>query len=44
MTLSSAGVSPKQGYSIYQIGLHWLIAALVFAKLVFCESMTEFVE
>ena len=32
------------GYSIWQIGLHWLIAALVFAQLVFGESMTEFVE
>jgi len=44
MTLSSARVSQKQGYSIYQIGLHWLIAALVFAQLIFDENMMEFVE
>ena len=33
-----------RGYSIYQISLHWLIAALVFVQLVFGESMAEFVE
>lgn len=33
-----------QGYSIPQIGLHWLIAALVLVQLVFDESMTGFVE
>ena len=32
------------GYSIYQIGLHWLIAALVFAQLIFGERMTEAIE
>lgn len=30
-----------RGYSIYQIGLHWLIAALVIVQLVFGQSMTE---
>lgn len=33
-----------RGYSILQIGLHWLIAALVLVQLVFGESMTAFVE
>ena len=32
------------GYSLSQIGLHWLIAALVFAQLIFGESMTEAIE
>ena len=32
------------GYMIYQIGLHWLIAVLVFAQLIFGESMTEAIE
>lgn len=33
-----------QGYSALQIGLHWLIAALVVVQLVFGESMTEFMD
>jgi cytochrome b561 len=33
-----------QGYTVYQIGLHWLIATLVFAQLIFGESMTEAIE
>jgi len=33
-----------RGYSVYQIGLHWLIAALVFVQLIFGESMTEVIE
>ena len=37
-------VSSVQGYSIYQIGLHWVIAALVFAQLIFGEYMTESIE
>jgi cytochrome b561 len=37
-------VSRVQGYSIYQIGLHWLIAVLVFAQLIFGEYMTESIE
>ncbi|MDB5527412.1 MAG: cytochrome [Devosia sp.] len=32
------------GYSGLQIGLHWLIAALVFFQLVFGESMTTVVD
>ena len=32
------------GYSIYQIGLHWLIAALVIAQLFIGESMSAVVE
>ena len=46
MTLATTEdrTSAVHGYSIWQIGLHWLIAALVFAQLVFGESMTEFVE
>ena len=34
----------RRGYSTLQIGLHWLIAALVLVQFVFGESMTEFVE
>ena len=30
-----------RGYTAYQIGLDWLTAALVFAQLIFGESMTE---
>ena len=33
-----------QGYSVYQIGLHWLTAVLVFVQLAFGESMTEAIE
>lgn len=34
----------RHGYSGVQIGLHWLIAALVFFQLIFGESMGEVVE
>ena len=44
MTITRDQIGSVRGYTIYQIGLHWLIAALVFAQLVFGESMTEFVE
>lgn len=37
-------IGAVRGYTVYQIGLHWLIAALVLVQLVFGESMTEFVE
>ena len=37
-------ISTVQGYSIFQIGLHWLIAVLVFVQLVFGESMSEAIE
>lgn len=33
-----------RGNSILQIGLHWLIAALVLVQIFFGESMSEFVE
>jgi cytochrome b561 len=33
-----------RGYTTLQIGLHWLIAALVLVQLVFGESMTESVQ
>jgi len=33
-----------RGYTIYQIGLHWLIAALVFAQIIFGESMTATID
>lgn len=44
MTLVSPQVAPIRGYTIYQIALHWLIAALVICQLLFGESMTEFVD
>ena len=44
MTIVADRVGAVRGYSIYQIGLHWLIAALVFVQLIFGESMTEFME
>jgi cytochrome b561 len=44
MTMISDRIGPVRGYSAFQIGLHWLIAALVLVQLVFGESMTEFVE
>ena len=44
MTMIEDRSGAVRGYSVYQIGLHWLIAALVFVQLVFGESMTEFVE
>ena len=44
MTQADTSGGTVRGYSIYQIGLHWLIAALVIAQLIFGESMTEFVE
>jgi cytochrome b561 len=44
MTTTRDQIGYVQGYTAYQIGLHWLIAALVFAQLIFGESMTEAIE
>ncbi len=44
MIVSRDRIDAVQGYSIYQIGLHWLIAALLIWQLIFGESMTTFVE
>jgi cytochrome b561 len=44
MTMTSDRTGSVRGYTISQIGLHWLIAALVFAQLIFGESMTEAIE
>jgi cytochrome b561 len=44
MTITTDRTGSVRGYSIYQIGLHWIIAALVFAQLIFGESMTEAIE
>jgi cytochrome b561 len=44
MTSVTSQLAPIRGYSIYQIALHWLIAALVIFQLFFGESMTEFVD
>lgn len=40
MAVTPSRINNVHGYTIYQIGLHWLIAALVFAQLIFGESMT----
>ncbi len=42
--MTSDRTGSVRGYTISQIGLHWLIAALVFAQLIFGESMTEAIE
>ena len=34
MTMTRDRIGDIPGYTIYQIGLHWLIAALVFAQLI----------
>jgi cytochrome b561 len=44
MAMIGDRIGAVRGYSPLQIGLHWLIAALVVVQLVFGESMTEFVE
>ena len=44
MTMTTDQICGVRGYTIYQIGLHWLIAALVFVQLIFGESMTEAIE
>ncbi len=44
MTLTRDRIDGDQGYTIWQIGLHWLIATLVFAQLIFGESMTKAIE
>jgi cytochrome b561 len=44
MAISENRFGAVQGYTVYQIGLHWLIAALVFAQLIFGESMGEAIE
>ncbi len=44
MNMTSEHAGGVRGYTINQIGLHWLIAVLVFAQLIFGESMTEAIE
>ena len=44
MSAMSARKGKVRGYSAAQIGLHWLIPALVFVQLIFGESMTEVIE
>ena len=44
MTMTNERTGGLNGYSIHQIVLHWLIAVLVFAQLIFGESMTEAIE
>jgi cytochrome b561 len=44
MTMTQDDGGLVRRYTLYQIGLHWLIAALVFAQLFFVESMTEALE
>lgn len=44
MTMRREEIGAVRGYTLYQIGLHWVIAALVFAQLIFGESMTEAIE
>jgi len=44
MAISENRTGAVSGYTVYQIGLHWLIAALVLAQLVFGESMTEAID
>ena len=41
MTIAVDRIEVVRGYSILQIGLHWLIAALVLVQLVFGESMAK---
>lgn len=44
MTMTRERTVGARGYTSYQIGLHWVIAVLVFVQLVFGESMTAFVD
>ena len=44
MTITKDQIGGVLGYTIYQIGLHWLIAVLVIAQLIFGENMTEAIE
>ena len=44
MTLSDRPTRAIPGYTASQIGLHWLIAALVSTQLIFGESMNEAIE
>lgn len=44
MAISENRIGAVQGYTVYQIGLHWLIAGLVFVQLIFGESMSEVIE
>jgi hypothetical protein len=44
MRTSDNRIAAVQGYTVYQIGLHGLIAALVFAQVIFGESMSEAIE
>ena len=41
MTMTRGRIGSIRGYTIYQIGLHSLIAMLVFAQLIFGESMPD---
>ena len=43
-TIAVDRIDAVRGYSILQIGLHWLIAVLVLVQLVFGEGMAAFVE
>lgn len=44
MAMTGDRLDGVRGYSTIQIGLHWLIAALVLVQLVIGESMAAFVE
>ena len=44
MTIMSERPGSVRGYSMHQIGLHWLIALLVIFQLVFGESMIAYVD
>jgi len=44
MAISDNRFGAVKGYTVYQIGLHRLIAAVIFAQLIFGESMTEATE
>jgi cytochrome b561 len=44
MAISENRIGAVKGYTVYQIGLHWLIAVLVVTQLIFGESMSEAIE
>lgn len=44
VAIDSSNIARRQGYSLLQILLHWMIAALVLFQLVFGESMTAAVD
>jgi cytochrome b561 len=41
MTMTRDQIASVRGYTIYQIGLHWLIAVLVFAQIIFGRSLSK---